>query len=59
LPMSGLLIIFSILFILKEFLQISPILVYVILVLIILILIYVTFILAKKWFNRETLVLSI
>lgn len=58
-PMSGLLIIFLIFFFLKEFLGINPTLHGVMLSLIITILTCGAYYLAKKWFNRESLVLSV
>ncbi|MFX1533871.1 MAG: hypothetical protein ACFFDI_06515, partial [Promethearchaeota archaeon] len=57
-PMGGLVIIFMIFFLLKEFLKINLALVYVILALIIAILTCGAYFIAKRWFNRETLVLG-
>ena len=59
LPMSGCLIIFLILIILKGFIPENPLLIYIILASMIVLLIGLIFSLTKKWFNRETLVLSI
>ncbi|MFX1251796.1 MAG: hypothetical protein ACFFCZ_09330 [Promethearchaeota archaeon] len=58
-PMSGLVIIFMIFFLLREFLKINLALVYVILALIIAILTCGAYFIAKQWFNRENLVLGI
>ncbi len=59
LPMSGCLIIFLIFIILKGFIHGDLVLIYTILGLMLLLLIGLIFSLAKKWFNREALVLSI
>jgi len=59
LPMSGLLIIFLIFIVLKGIIQEDSVLIYTILILMLLLLIGLIFSLTKKWFNRETLVLSI
>ena len=59
LPMSGFLIIFLIFIVLKGIIQEDSVLIYTILILMLLLLIGLIFSLTKKWFNRETLVLSI
>ncbi|MFW9904346.1 MAG: hypothetical protein ACFFFH_08450 [Candidatus Thorarchaeota archaeon] len=58
-PISGLLIVFTIFFSLRAFFQISPVLSYLTLALIIVILICITYLLGIRWFNRETLLLTI
>lgn len=58
-PMGGLVIVFGIFFSLLGFLHMSLILAYTISTVILAILVGVTYFLAKRWFNREVLVLSI
>ncbi|MFX1507984.1 MAG: hypothetical protein ACFFDC_18000 [Promethearchaeota archaeon] len=58
-PTSGLLIIFIIFLILRAFLQITVMLSYLTLALVIVILICITYLLGIRWFNRETLLLTI
>ncbi|MHA2204037.1 MAG: hypothetical protein ACW991_10150, partial [Candidatus Hodarchaeales archaeon] len=58
-PMGGLIIIFSLFLLLLGFLHMNTVFVYVILTLILATLVCVTYFLAKRWFNREKLVLSI
>ena len=58
-PTSGLLLIFLIFLILRAFFQISSMLSYVTLALVIVILICITYLLGIRWFNRETLLLTI
>jgi len=57
-PMGGLLIIFSIFFLLMGYFHMNMIFVYTILALVLTFFVYVTYFLAKRWFNREILVLS-
>ena len=58
-PTSGLLIIFIIFLILRTFFQITSMLSYLTLALVIVILICITYLLGIRWFNRETLLLTI
>ncbi|MFX0015969.1 MAG: hypothetical protein ACFFB2_16105 [Promethearchaeota archaeon] len=58
-PIGGLLIILMIFFLFVSYLQFTKILGYALLALILLILVFMTYFLAKKWFNREILVLAL
>jgi ABC-type transport system involved in multi-copper enzyme maturation permease subunit len=56
-PISGLLIIFTTFFLLNGFLELNTTFVYVILTLFLTFLVFVTYFFAKRWFNKEKLIL--